>query len=102
MTAIDYEIRKDTIMAQLTRKVAEMLYIVRPDKKIRVEYVRMTPERLAKLDPWYIKYHRLIEKDEYMFVWDLEFDELLYAVNVSGNSYLYCIKELLDLIAEKF
>lgn len=102
MTAIDYEIRKNAIMTRLTRKVTEMLYIVRPDKKIRVEYVRMTPEALQNLNPWYVKYHKLVAKDEYMFVWDLEFDELLYAVNVSGNSYLYCVKELLDLIAEKF
>ena len=102
MTAIDFAIRKDAIMAQLTRKVAEMLFIVRPDKRIRVEYRRMTPEILANYDPWYVQYHRLVPGDEYMLVWDLEFGDLLYAVNVTGDSYLYCVKELLDLIAEKF
>ena len=102
MTQVDLAIRKDAIMAQLTRKVAEMLFIVRPDKRIRVEYRRMNAEILASYDPWYVQYHRLVPGDEYMLLWDLEFDEMLYAVNVTGDSYLYCVKELLDLIAEKF
>lgn len=102
MTAIDYAIRKDAIMAQLTREVTEMLYIVYPNKRVRIEYVRMTEDCMRKLDPWYVQYHRLVPGDEYMLLWDLEFDEMLYAVNVTGDSYLYCVKELLDLIAEKF
>lgn len=53
-----------------------------------------------KFTPFQMRYFQLMECEEYFFIRDPE--DLLYAVNVTGDSLLTAAWELMDLVSRKF
>ena len=82
--------------------IMSMLKIVNPQKakRWRIEYMRMGKDTLDTFGSFEVNYHGLLLNEEYIMI----FDEtgLLYAINVTGNSVLYTLKELMDKCADKF
>lgn len=53
-----------------------------------------------KFTPFQMRYFQLMECEEYFFIRDSE--DLLYAVNVTGDSPLTAAWELMELVSKKF
>jgi len=66
---------------------------------IEVTYRRETDESVNDFTEWARKYHGILPGEEYFYVWK---GQLLYAVNVSADSYLTAADELMGLLARKF
>lgn len=67
---------------------------------ITITYVKMTDDELAKFSDWDRQRFGLLRSDEYFIV--RRFDEVLYAVIITGDSLFTAMNELTDLIARKF
>lgn len=80
-----------------TKKIEEILEHVRPNNGWEIAYD--IPEHVSLTD-WDRHYLNLINGDEYFFIYVNS--ELLYAVNVTGDSVLTAIYELIDKLAKKF
>ncbi len=78
-------------------KVTEMLDCIRPNHKWEIAYD--IPEHVSLTD-WDRKYLNLIDGEKYFFIF-IE-DKLTYAVNVTGDSILTAIQELINKLAAKF
>lgn len=92
---------KAEIMADLLNKAEEMLDILNPKKKWRIEYVVFGSATKQLFSAWDIERNRLRENDEYICIWDDE-GYLLYTINVSTNSAKWNMTELFKLIGDKF
>lgn len=81
---------------------------------IIIRYADMTEEILTEFTPWSRQYHSLLPGIEYFLVFETEKPitelpddykpdptNLLYAVNVSCDSYLTAAAELMDLASRK-
>lgn len=66
---------------------------------IEITYRRETDESVNDFTEWAQKYHGIVSGQEYFYVWR---GGLLYAVNVSADSYLTAADELMGLLARKF
>ena len=65
----------------------------------------LTDEDMAKFSDFAIRYHQLHKGEEMFLIWENIPDKnpgLLYAVNVTADSYLTAMQEAIDLIARKF
>lgn len=70
------------------------------DGKIRIEYFVETEETIKSFSDWKAKYLGMHPCRACIYVWcDAD---LLYAINVSGDSILTIIDEAMQLIARKF
>lgn len=60
----------------------------------------------ATTTEWERKYHQIVRNDEYFWIWNTDTGdqpwELLYAVNVTGDSLVTAASELMNLLARKF
>lgn len=81
------------------QKIQEFLSEYRPEKHWDIAYYKMD-DPAKYFDAWTIGYHGIISEDEYIFIFDDS--HLLYALNVTGNSVLYTMSELMRLLANKF
>lgn len=93
--------KMNAIAADLTRMILD--YGRRND--ITVTYAKLTDEDMAKFSDFAIRYHQLHKGEEMFLIWENIPDEnpgLLYAVNVTADSYLTAMQEAIDLIARKF
>jgi len=93
---------KQLQMNQCLSCVRQIMNIVRPEKKWRMEYQQVTETSLAKFTPFAQRYFHILTGDEYIFIWDEEYNDLLYAVNVSADSVMTALSELMSLLSYKF
>lgn len=95
-------------MQRIAKYAMNMLLIARPNRNIRIEYIRPNDESIKRFTQWERERNHIRTHDEYYLVWDDSPDwntdkpDLLYAVNVSIDSYLTAANELLDLLSRKF
>lgn len=81
---------------------------------ILIRYADITEESALEFSPWTRSYHSLLPGREFFLVYETEKPitelpndyrpdptNLLYAVNVSGDSYLTAAAELMDLASRK-
>ena len=93
--------KMNAIATDLTRMILD--YGRRND--ITVTYAKLTDEDMAKFSDFAIRYHQLHKGEEMFLIWENIPDKnpgLLYAVNVTADSYLTAMQEAIDLIARKF
>ena len=82
-------------------QIQGILQMLRPEKKWRIVYKKVTDAVLDTLTDWQKQYHGIRKNEEYFFIWDEE-GCLLYVLNVSAESTLYSLSNLLKLLADKF
>lgn len=74
-------------------------------RHIVITYQVLTPESIATFTDFQRRYHGLLPGEEVFIIWD-EVDkkasDLLYVVNVTGDSILTAGCELMTLVAKKF
>ena len=80
-----------------TKKVEEILEIIRPNNGWEIVYG--VPKNV-NISYWDMKHLGLIDGEDYFFVFVN--NKLLYAVNVTADSTLTAIYELVELLARKF
>ena len=79
--------------------IQQYLEFLKPEKKWDIVYA-IPKDCEKKFGEWSTKYHGLINGEEYIFIFEKK--TLLYAINVTGDSTLTAISELMDLLAKKF
>ena len=65
-------------------------------------YRKETEETITKLTDWERRYHHIMPGGEYIYVREVDTGALLYAVEVTGDSVITALSELMDLISRKF
>lgn len=82
-------------------KIQEMLQLINSEKKWTIKY--FYPKDFHEFEPyspWDVQRHHLFVNDEYFLIMDD--DGILYAVNVTGDSVLTAVEELMLLLSKKF
>ena len=69
---------------------------------VRIEYDLMTEEKLACMSRLEKKLHPMLSGDEQILIWDDVDGQLLYHVNVTGDSVLCAVYELMRLLKDKY
>ena len=75
---------------------------------VMITFCKLTKERLSQFSEWDITRFALEGGNEYFIIWEPERTEIgaplsvLYAVNVTVDSYLTAAYELLELVHRKF
>ena len=71
---------------------------------IEITFENVTVDSLAAFSELQRRYHCILPGQETFFIWEKNGDRrnLLYTVNVEGDSYLTAAQELIDLVARKF
>lgn len=78
-------------------KIHEIMNELRPKCNWSIRYAK--PEEIA-IHEWKKEYLKIIDNEDYFFVY---IDgSLTYAVNVTGDSVMTAIYELINLLAKKF
>ena len=93
---------KMTLMTNALISVERILKQARPDKKLELTYTRETSQTVNSFTDFQRQYFGIRPREEYIYVFDLETGDLLYAVNVTADSVLTAISELMDLLSRKF
>ena len=88
---------KDIKILSCTNKVKEILDIILPGNDWEIAYD--IPEHVPMSD-WTKQYLQLIDGEDYFFIY--VGGRLMYAVNVTGDSILTAIQELITKLAAKF
>ena len=70
------------------------------EEKIEISYMRMTARQLAGFSEWARSKFHLVKGDEYFLITKCGVRH--YMVNITGESSLTAVKELMDKIAAKF
>ena len=78
-------------------RIYEILDLLRPNNKWRILYGKTED---YDIDDWKKQYLQLVDREDYFFIY-VE-NELLYAVNVTGDSVLTAVQELITKLAAKF
>lgn len=78
-------------------RIQEILDHIRPNNNWEIVYD--TPEHVPMTE-WDRKYLQLCNGEDYFFIF--VGSQLLYAVNVTGDSVLTAMQELITKLAEKF
>ena len=65
-------------------------------------YRKETEETIGRLTDWERRYHHISVGGEYIQVREVDTGDLLYAVDVTGDSVLTALGELFDLLTKKF
>ena len=82
-------------------QIESILQMIRPEKRWRIMYAKVTDDVLNSFSDWQKQYHGIRKNEEYFFIWNEE-GCLLYVLNVSAESTLYSLSNLLKLLADKF
>ena len=83
--------------------IRSILQMLKPEKRWIIYYAKVTDEIFFSFSEWNIQYHHIRKGDEYFFIYEDSSDRpLLYAVNVSAESTLYSLANLMKLLADKF
>lgn len=96
---------------QMERVASQMETIVRENGRrndIAITYCEMDAESIADFTEWERERNELFIGHEYFLIWEvpdphaIEPFHLLYAVNVSADSVLTAVAELMNLVSRKF
>lgn len=74
-------------------------------QRIAITYTRLDDENISQFSDFQRRYYGLLTGEEYFIIWDERGagkPDLLYAVNVTGDSILTAGGELMTLVAKKF
>lgn len=82
-------------------QIESILHMIRPEKKWEILWKKIDDEAWNLLSDWQKKYHDIIKNQEYFLIFD-ECGTLLYVLNVSAESTLYSLSNLMKLLADKF
>ena len=96
----------DQIKACL-RNIDRIMETVCPDKQLRIEYWRIDNDdgfgvSIDNFTEWEQKYFHILTGEEYIIIWDEEESHLLYVINITGDSILTALSELMNLMSRKF
>ena len=99
--------KKQLTIDACLRNIRNIMNIARPDMPLRIEYWRISEDpavgssihNFTELEQ---QYYHIFDGEEYFFIWDEQEDHLLYVINVSGDSVLTALSELMNLIGRKF
>lgn len=80
-------------------RIQEILSEINETKRWTIHYENKLDRKA--FDRWNADYHRLLDGEEYVLVYD-EYNHLLYALNVTGNSVLCTLAMLMKLLMNKF
>lgn len=95
-------------MQRIADYAINMVRLARPERDIRIVYIQPDDASIQKFTEWERKRMAIRTGDEYFLVydyapdWNTDKPDLLYAVNVSIDSFLTAANELLDLLSRKF
>ena len=92
--------KKKTQIEYGIMQIKGILQMLRPEKVWKITYAKMNGDNIEEFSEWHRQYHGIRAGDEYFFIW--EGDSLLYAGNVSAESALYSLSNLMKLLADKF
>ena len=81
--------------------VSAIMKAVYDRQKCRLEYGNEDYESVKRFTEFTREYHRILPGMEYIYIYDSD-GYLLYAVNVTADSVLTAIAELMELISRKF
>lgn len=81
-------------------KIQEVLKALNPEKKWDIVYCAPGTYE-DTFDDWTIQYHNIVPGEEYIFICDAD-NHLLYAINVTGDSVLCALEELMEKLVDKF
>jgi len=96
---------------QMKRVASQMETIVKENGRrndIAITYCEMDAESLADFTEWERERNELFIGHEYFLIWEvpdphnIDPFHLLYAVNVSADSVLTAVAELMNLVSRKF
>ena len=96
---------------QMERVATQMETIVKENgrrKDIAITYCEMDAESIADFTDWECERNELFIGHEYFLIWEvpdpyaIDPFRLLYAVNVSADSVLTAVAELMNLVSRKF
>ena len=96
---------------QMERVATQMDTIVKENGRrndIAITYCEMDAESIADFTEWERERNELFIGHEYFLIWEvpdphaIEPFHLLYAVNVSADSVLTAVAELMNLVSRKF
>lgn len=79
-------------------------YYTQNPTNYKIEYHKLDENLMSTFSDWSRKYHGLLSGEECFFIYEPYDDglELLYVVNVTGDSLLTAASELMHLVAKKF
>lgn len=80
-------------------KIQDILRELNPRKVWDIQYASFTDPK-EHLDDWDIKYYNIFANEEYVLIYENE--NLLYAINVTGDSVLCTLDELMRKLVDKF
>ena len=99
--------KKQLTIDSCLRNIRNIMNLARPDMPLRIEYWKISENpalgsSIHNFTEWEQRYFHIMTGEEYFFIWDEEEDRLLYVVNVTGDSVLTALSELMNLIGKKF
>ena len=96
--------KKNGVIAWGLLQIEHILLKINESKALNWDmmYRKETEETILKLTDFERQYHKIIPGDEYIYIREVDTDDLLYAVNVTGDSALTALSELMKLLADKF
>lgn len=99
--------KKQLTIDACLRNIRNIINIARPDMPLRIEYWRISADpvignSIANFTEWEQQYFHIMTGEEYFFIWNEHEDHLLYVINVTGDSVLTALSELMNLIGRKF
>ena len=96
---------RDEQMQMVLTQIRPILTMVNEGKALSwtINYrLATSPWLEAATSPWDRSYHHITPGDEYFWIFDGVTGDLLYTVNVTGDSVLTAASELMNLLARKF
>ena len=75
---------------------------VRPDLYLNISYMRENEQSIKRFSDWTQQRLGILTGEEYVYIRIETEDNLLYAINVTGNSVLTIAAETMDLLSRKF
>ena len=96
---------RDGQMQMILTQMRPVLQVIDASKEYswNIIYRRATDPWLeSTTTEWERKHHQIVRNDEYFWIWERETGDLLYTINVTGDSVLTAASELMNLLARKF
>ena len=90
------------IIESCLNEVQEILHKVRPKKRWLLYYGKPDEQTEFVITDWNRTYMNLRDDSDYVFFYSLDEFALLYAIDVSGESVLFTLSEVFDLLWKKF
>lgn len=82
--------------------IQSMMRRTRPDMPLNIDLVCLNEHNIQGFTDFERRYHGLLTGEKFITIREAADNYLLYAVNVTGDSILTAVGELMNLIARKF